>query len=298
MQDPEVLTRRQQLGLAAQAKENSKEGKGRGRGRGGKGRGKVRERPADATTIKPCAANENEGGEESTPRRKLFDECDVAKPSEGSSMASGMDVDPPVAKPSESKPKRVRGKRAPAPAKVEEPPMNSSPPIKQKQKRAKGEGGKGNVPEQVPPQHPAPSQPDLPEPAEAPAEKVSKQPGKAKVKSSENALKEAQKDPASWHHVQKLWLALDTLKVSKGELGSVPKFQYWSFSWYWKSNRVGVLTKSLGGKDVHRASFGGSTCRSMSMPLKAALLFVVALVIQGLAISKQTSIYIYIYVYI
>jgi hypothetical protein len=48
------------------------------------------------------------------------------------------------------------------------------------------------------------------------------------------------------------------LKVSKakGDLGSVPKFQYWSFSWYWKTNRVGLLTKPLGGKDVHRASFG------------------------------------------
>jgi hypothetical protein len=103
--------------------------------------------------------------------------------------------------------------------------MNSSPPIKHKKKRAKGPKaaeGQEHVPEKVPPQHPSPSQPDLPEPAEAPAEKVSKQPGKAKIKSSENALTEAR------CHVQKLWGALDTLKVSKakGDLGSVPKFQY------------------------------------------------------------------------
>ena len=86
--------------------------------------------------------------------------------------------------------------------------MNSSPPIKHKKKRAKGpKAAEGQ---------------DLPEPAEAPAEKVSKQPGKAKIKSSENALTEAR------CHVQKLWGALDTLKVSKakGDLGSVPKFQY------------------------------------------------------------------------
>lgn len=93
-QEADVRTRRQQLGLAAQAKENSKNGRGRGRGRGGKGRGKVGERPADATTIKPAV--ENKDGEASTPRRKLFeDEPDVAKPSKGSPMASGMDVDLP-----------------------------------------------------------------------------------------------------------------------------------------------------------------------------------------------------------
>ena len=288
-QEPDVLTRRQQLGLAAQAKENSKDGKGRGRGRGGKGRGKVGARPADATTIK--RAVENQDGEASTPRRKLFeDEPGDVEPSQASAMTSGMDVDPPAAKPSENKPKRVRGKRTPAPPKAEEAPMNSSPPIKQKKKRAKGPKDakeQEHVPENVPPQHPSPSQPDVPEPAEAPAEKIAKQPGKAKIKSSENALNDAQKDPASWHHVLKLWGALDTLKVSKGELGSVPKFQYWSFSFYWKTNRVGLLTKSVGGKYVHRASFGGSTCCSMAMPLKAALLFVVALVIQDLMIQNK-----------
>ena len=117
-QEADVLTGRQQLGLAAQAKETSKDGRGRGRGRGGKGRGKVGERPADATTIKPAV--ENKDGEASTPRRKLFeDEPDVAKPSKGSPMASGMDVDLPAAKPSESKPKRVRGKGTPATSKGE-----------------------------------------------------------------------------------------------------------------------------------------------------------------------------------
>eukprot|EP00435_Cladocopium_sp_Y103_P053254 s115_g17.t1 len=276
--DSDVLTRRQQLGLAAEAKEDSKNGKGRGRGRGGKGRGKVRERPADATTIKP-AEQENNNGEASTPRRKLFDDESDDKVSKGSAIASGMDVDPPASEPTEKKPaKRVRGKRAPAPPKVEEAPMTSSPPIKQKKKRAKGPKdaeGKQDMPEKVPPQGPAPSQP---EPAEPATEKASKLPGKAKIKSSENALKEAQKDPATWHHVQKLWGALRTLKVSKGDLSSVPKFQYWSYSWYWKTNRVGLLTKSLGGKDVHRASFGGALCSSMSTPLQAALLYVVALV--------------------
>lgn len=279
---PKVLTRREQLGLAQEAKDDSKAGRSRGRGRG-RGRGKIPEKvenavlgpsshqveapeaPATPVARKLKFGDDDENGEE--PKQ------DVAPPNE-------MEVDPsPKAK---SKKRRAAAKpKAKAKSKPSQDadapadgPMAASPPIKQKAKRAKG--GKDSKQEASAPSSAAvPPEGQL----EADAEKK-KTPGKALVKFAEKQLQEACDDPATWFHVQQLWPALDTPGVTQEKWQSVAKPVYWSYSMYWKTKRVGLLAKGATHKDgtTHVTSFGGVWTRNIALSLKAATMFVAALV--------------------
>lgn len=285
-----VLTRREQLGLAADAKDDTKKGRGRGRGCG-RGRGKIAERPVDGEILGSKTANEEE--EPIDPVRRLdFSENDENGPAE---PPKEMEVDPAPKKRTRAKPKAKAKAKAkgndeapPNDAAEAEVPMASSPPIKQKKKRAKGPSKDAAAPdaEPVPSAAAAAAAGDV---EAVPAEKGKKGPGRAAIKWAENHLKESSQDPAALWHMSRLW-GFETIKVSQETWGSFPKPTYFGYSMYWKTRRVGLLVKGPTSKDsTHVTSFGGERCRSISLSLKAAMMFVAALVvIQGIG-RNQTN---------
>ena len=303
-----MLTRREQLQLKQDAKDKSKgEGRGGGRGRG-RGRGKNKTKVPPTETEMDAVIPEEvvlEGGEDamqttpppsrgkraalSTPevKRQLFKEPE----DQDGKTQSGLDPNqsPPVKQPKKrvkkaKKPKALsaksseKGDALPPP---EEPAPKSKPARRVRSKAPPQPSG----PVAEPAQLAQPSQPSEPSQQDG-KEKEDQQDGKEKEdkskrlpsKGAQNAallhMQEARTDPAEWMHVQQLVKAMDDKYTCKVD---VPQFSNWSFSMYWKTNRVGVLQKR-DGVGVHVVSFGSTYTPHIGMSVKAARMYVGSLV--------------------
>eukprot|EP00438_Fugacium_kawagutii_P012769 Skav214218 [mRNA] locus=scaffold489:544926:549630:+ [translate_table: standard] len=273
---PKVLTRRDQLGLAQEAKDDSKAGKGRGRGRG-RGRGKIAER-VEEKVLGP-SSHKDDVPEKPVERKLKFgsDDENGEEPKQDVAPPEKTEIDPA---PKNKSRKRTAAAKPKAKAKAKpskdadaggsaECPMAASPPIKQKEKRRKN--GKDSKQEAV-----APSSADIPAEGqlEANAEKK-KGPGRALVTFADKHMKDASNDPATWFHVAQLWPALADKSITQDKWQTVAKPHYWSYSMYWKTKRCGLLTKNANG-GVHVTSFGGVWTRNIALSLQAAQMFVAA----------------------
>ncbi|CAK9057304.1 unnamed protein product, partial [Durusdinium trenchii] len=264
--EEQPLTRRAQLGLKADKKEEKEVGKGKGRGRG-RGRGKKPSKVEEAA----CEPKDGNDDEIQTtpvrPRRLRFEE--LASP-EGNQLAAAAKAgaSPPI----RQEKKKVRRSKAKAEAKSssaqeggqEGNGMSSSPPVKQAKKRAR-KPKKAEETEPAPEPEAARAAVGEPSASAAGSEPGRKPPGRAASRAALNHLIESKQDPAAWLHVQKLWEAMDNLPVKQSDTKNIPKYMYWSFSMYWKTNRMGVLQKKEGSERVNVCSFGVSNCRSISV---------------------------------
>lgn len=301
-----MLTRRQQLGLAAQKKEDSQKGKGRGRGRG---RGKKANPEVNDEPTNPDEGNLDKHdapdeamsechGDKSPERRELFPENSGSTPSKPKPDAS-------ASKPSEVKgdmdsappKKKTRAPRKPkrgatsTPTKVlpsqtagesnggtgESKDNAASPPVKQPKKRTKkGPGAKADVPMDA-----------AAEPVAPPAEpKETKGPSDRITKRAKDHIIQARKDPASWFHIQRLWGAMKGKNTKPTPC--MKKMEHWGWSMYWITKRVGVLEKR-GTTSSHVASFGGGFCADIDLPLEAAYMYVAHSVVVVGSISLVCS---------
>lgn len=296
---PEVLTRRVQLGLAADHKEESKQGKGRGKGRG-RGRGKKTKTDAvdhEEVPAAPAAESSSKRGPPATPERRRLDFDVAASPDHHASDLAEKGT-PPVRQEKKRVKATAKGKAAAKSAKAEqpakhEPDTGNEPSTKETKKRArKGKkAGTEPAPEPAPSGQPKPVGEAVPHADPAPPEDAvvrgKKGPSERAIKGALKHLAEAKEDPASWLHVIKLWDVMDNMVHTK-ENPNLPKMQYWSYSMYWQSGRVGLLQKRVGEGSVHVCSFGGATCTKISLPLKAAFMWVGAL-IGGVIVSPMIS---------
>ncbi|CAK9084998.1 unnamed protein product [Durusdinium trenchii] len=272
---PEVLTRRVQLGLAADHKEESKQGKGRGKGRG-RGRGKKTKTDAvdhEEVPAAPAAESSSKRGPPATPERRRLDFDVAASPDHHASDLAEKGT-PPVRQEKKRVKATAKGKAAAKSAKAEqpakhEPDTGNEPSTKETKKRArKGKkAGTEPAPEPAPSGQPKPVGEAVPHADPAPPEDAvvrgKKGPSERAIKGALKHLAEAKEDPASWLHVIKLWDVMDNMVHTK-ENPNLPKMQYWSYSMYWQSGRVGLLQKRvefLGGdkpakelKDVEDAT--------------------------------------------
>ena len=260
----QVLTRREQLGLAAKQKED-KQATGKGGGRGG-GRGRGRGRKASNTTKasepehvpEPLGANGSEKDCEmetekeypsaslkrpamQTPeRRRLFPDdmppgCSEVSPSK----PPGMVASPPIRQ-DRKKPKRAAKSKAKAKAK-----SKAALPTEEEPRSGEGKG------EEV-------KEPSGP-----------RQPSNRVTQWAMTKLAEAKQDSPAWHHVCKLFEGTNVPERSCGD-----KLMYFSFSMYWLTRRVGLLQKQPMGGNKHLLSFGGGHCIHIGIPYVASRLYV------------------------
>ena len=229
-----VLTRRQQLGLAAEAKaapggKSGGRGKGKGKGRGGK-------------------KNKAIGDGEGPPNAQLEAPADAAMDENGGKRGIES-TPPPKTKPGEN------GK------------MEASPPVRQPKKRAKGKNKSTGESSK------ASSTPEVaPEPKADTAEKKEikpKSPSPSQIKDAEEDLKDAKTDSELWGFVQTMFQATE-----KDPQTCKDTFNNWSYSMYWSTKRVGLLQKGSGGRSSHVLSFGGAFCPHIGIPATACKIYV------------------------
>ena len=275
---PQVLTRRDQLGLKAQEKEDKQNQKGSGRG-GGRGRG--RGRGAKPKTKPSEPEPENVPGEDvqdgsavgskassskravmCTPeRRKLFHDTD-----------------------NEISPLKGAPEAGPAADEKESPPVKAKKAKRRRKQQKTPKADKTSAPqpeEAMPVDEPAPELPQ-PEPANLgevamPAEVESAQPKPVKpptshqVSFAKSTLEDALSDPPTLAHVEKLFAATT---VAEREM-SLDKQIYWGYSLYYNTRRVGLLQlKGSAKRKSHVMSFGGGCCKHIGIPLEASRLMV------------------------
>ena len=259
-----MLTRRQQLGLAAKQKEEKQatgkgvsRGGGRGRGRGRKASNKTKasepedvpEPLGDNGNGKDCEMGSDKENQSTslkrpamqTPeRRKLFaDDMSPGCPKDSPSKPAGMVASPPIRQ-DKKKPKRAAKCKAKAKAK-------SKAEVSMEEEPKSGEEKGGEVKEPTGPR--------------APSDRA-KQWAMAK-------LVEAKQDPPAWLHVCKLFEGTKIPERSSGD-----KLMYFSFSMYWRTRRVGLLQKQPTGGNKHLLSFGGGHCIHIGIPYVASRLYV------------------------
>ena len=292
----EVLSRRDQLGLAAdiKAERDAKKGKGKGKkgdqgeekakgrgsGRGGgRGRGRGRGRSAASASDPPEIPEVTENTTPERPRRtskrhppagKNTPERKVLFPDEPENPSKVSPAKPPK--------KRVRGKRqvAAETPEVEVPQegeaMTEAPKAKAKAKQrckpkqTKAEAeieGKGEDNEK--------NNDNDNDKVEGPPQGKERKVSKAAREAALKCLKDAKTDQASWFHVEKLFTALKAKKPKTKH--DVPKFDHWGLSMYWSSSRVGLLQKQQ-TRFQHILSFGGVYCKNIAMPVLAATMYV------------------------
>ena len=286
MLSPKVLSRRQQLGLAAdikaakEAEKGSGKGVGRGGGRGrGRGRGKARQAadiPEEPKTADPEATPEppkrrhrlkRAPTPKQTPeRRQLFADPD---PEEGD-KDKPMETSPPVKQPKKRSKRSRAAKAKAAPAPEVPAPEVPCPEVPGHE-----------VPE---PEAPGPDQPAAGSEGKGDEKKDdgkakekgkgegAKVPGKVAKKSAITMLRDAkEKDKAGWFHVQQLHKALKFHRME--DKSQVPKYEFWRLSAYWGTGRVGLLQKQ-GKKFQHIISFGGQYVKNIAMPAHAGIMYV------------------------
>ena len=304
---PKVITRRQQLGLRAEKKESSQKGKGRGRGRGGRGRGSIPAGNSEKVEEHHDKNNEEHHGDDSgdapkTPRRRLFGE-------EGDGHGSSAEVDEkdkinasPEIKQPEKKPRRAKAKakekaaaKRPAAATPTKPAAEPeaeggeapavSPPKKPPTKRTK-RASKSKDGEKVEDATGAAPEAEGEKPSEKPSEKPGlKMPSDRAIKKAKDEIIEAKSDAASWFFAERLWKSING-KVTK-EHPNLKKYEFWQFSMYYGTFRVGLLHKGESGKFRHVLSFGGGHCTDIGLPLEAAYMYVTCLVSTQLCFSTM-----------
>lgn len=217
------------------------------------------------------------GGDASpkTPCRRLFAEGDQGH---GSSAREEKNMqESPQTKQAEKKPRKTRvtrGKRAkpstpskPGPSEGGAGSVQASP-AKPKKRTRKGSKQQQDGSAEAPP---VASQAEPSEPRTAPVGNV-KMPSDRASKKAKDRMIEARADPATWFHVQRLWKSING-KVTKENPG-LKKFEYWQFSMYYNTFRVGLLHKGTSGKLRHVLSFGGGHCTDIGLPLEAAYMYV------------------------
>ena len=108
-----------------------------------------------------------------------------------------------------------------------------------------------------------------------PTKAAPKPPGEAARKSAMKALMEAKADDAAWHHVLRLFKAMEAPEVTReNQHETLEKRQHWSLSMYWDSKRIGLLQKRPSGKGAaHVLSFGGGHCLHIGLPLEAIRMY-------------------------
>ena len=261
----QVLTRREQLGLAADMKAEKEEqkvkgkGKGRAGGRGrGRGRGKVGVDPSkvaepETTPEKPKPSKRAPVPVDTPERRELF-------PEPPAPVASSPAVKQPK--------KRIRGKGKAKVAMPEETAESHEPvPDPVDEKAAPKQKAKSRAKPKA-----KPSAADPADPADASTTKERKI-GKATQKTALDLLKGMKgSDEAGWYHAKELYKALKYHKLS--DRREVPKWDFWSLSMYWGTGRVGVLQKHHQKGFTHIISFGGVHVKNIAMSAHAARMFV------------------------
>ena len=184
---------------------------------------------------------------------------------------SGVDPSqsPPVKQPKKRVKRAKKPKALPASSeKGDDLPPPEEPAPAPKTKPARRVRSKAPQPSQPAAESAQPSQPKEGE------EKPKRLPGKGAQEVAMVHMQEAKADPAEWMHVEKLVKAMGDKYTCKAD---TPRFDNWSFSMYWKTNRVGVLQKREGGH-VHVVSFGTSYTQHIGMSVKAACMYVGSLV--------------------
>ena len=297
----QVLTRRQQLQLNQDAKTDKSKGEGRGGGRGrGRGRGKAKSKvpptetemdavvpkgvvgegegaePMQTTPPRAAASSKGKRAALSTPdvKRQLFKDPE----DQDGKPLSGLDPNqsPAVKQPKKRVKKAKKAKALPEGDGL--PPTEEPAPKTKPARRVRSKAPQPPQPaaESAQPAHPSqpsePLQPDGKEEEED--EKPKRPPGKNAQKVALLHMQEAKADPAEWMHVQHLVKAMDDKYTCKAD---TPRFNNWSFSMYWKTNRVGVLQKRE-GVHVHVVSFGTTFTQHIGMSVKAARMYVGSLV--------------------
>ena len=285
-----VLTRRQQLRVAAEEKADKlaeKEGKkqpapkagGRGRGRG-RGRGK-------AKVVDPETVPEPHG-EVSSPTKKSVDsdmEVDEQKVSQKRPMHTPerrklfKDDDDMVVTPAKAtdgsvpyppvKQDRKRPKRAAVKSKAKEPKARGSTenpkfPAKELAKTSQHEkkgdkNGKDTDKE---------GDKEI-KPVRPPSQKLQKW--------AHEHLVEAKQDSSAWFFVIKLF---EGTKVAERSCDT-KMMTHFNFSMYWRTRRVGLLQKQDGGGSKHLMSYGGGHCQHIGIPYMACRLVVRILIVLG-----------------
>lgn len=201
-----------------------------------------------------------------TPRRRLFPE---------GNQGPGSLEDSPQIKQAEKKPRKTRAKRGkrakpstpskPDPSEgglgagsVAASPAKPKKRTRKSSKQEQGGSAEGGAPVAF--------QAEPSEPRTAPIENP-KMPSDRAAKKAKDRMIEARSDPATWFHVQRLWKSING-KVTK-ENPNLKKFEYWQFSMYYNTFRVGLLHKGTSGKFRHVLSFGGGHCTDIGLPLEA-----------------------------
>lgn len=285
MRDPlKVLSRRQQLGLNGKTDAEKKEvsatkGNGRGGGRG-RGRGRGRKAAVNAQEDAVMQTDAQEGvAEEGKPSSKRPAPKAPATPERRRLFAEEGE---PATKPDQSPPVKQTKKRAKQAAKAKAKskalapeanadgkPQESETALPQEGESAVASAGEP-IREEGIPKKPSRSSKAAEKDGGEKEPKQPRTPGVVLQRSSMNAMIEAKKDPAAWHHVERLWKAR-YVPVSRSEF--VQPFENWHLSMYWTTNRAGLLQKTPKG-DKHICSFGGGHCLSVAMPLEAVRMYV------------------------
>eukprot|EP00435_Cladocopium_sp_Y103_P025272 s2009_g6.t1 len=255
-----VLTRREQLGLAADMKAEKAELKGKGKGKGraggrgrGRGRGKVLSESANPeTTPEKAKPTKRAPAAADTPeKRELF-------PDPPAPVTSSPAVKQPK--------KRIRGK-AKAKCAIPEVPAASHDPVPDPVDEKPAPTAKAKAKSVAKPK----AKPTAAEPENASSSSSEHKIGKATQKATLKLLKEMKgSDEAGWYHAKELYKALKFHKLS--ERKDVPKFDFWNLSMYWGTGRVGVLQKHQRGP-VHLISFGGVHVKNIAMSAHAARMY-------------------------
>ena len=261
----EVLTRREQLLLAAKSKENKQKGRGRGRGRG---RGKANRATSNAPEHEAELDNgEDQGLEE---KASASTKRPIASPTRRKLCFDSDNANTPA--------KEMHMEISPAKSEKDK----ESPPVKQKKKRTKRATKNDAKKVEVNKEDDgaaASSQPDKqPQPPAQPEQERKAKtipripPTQSQQTWAEEALKEAKADPSAWFHVKKLFEATEV-----GERQWARKMMYWGFSMYWEARRVGLLQAKTPGskKKNHVCSFSAQQlCAHIGIPMAATLLLV------------------------
>lgn len=296
---PQVLTRRQQLALAAKDKDKEeKRGRGRGGGRG-RGRGKAKgmdgskssepppehvpEKDGSDMDVDPNASSSKRAAMCTPERKKLFHDDEGSPMKDVGSPDKAPEPSPEV-KPKKSK--RPRGGKGPNTPQKEGETSEPDPKAKPKTKAAPRKTKKPDpAPEPSPPVEKAnPDPKPKPKPAsrksQKPKAEVEKEakPSKAKSDSSDSkwdnarkVLVDAKADPASLHHMVRLFTA-----TTWDERPTPNKMQQWGFSLYHDNYRVGILQRKGPGKPKTHAMTisGGPSCKHIGIPLEASYMVV------------------------
>ena len=262
------MTRRQQLGLRAEKKEDTKNGKGRGRGRG---RGRVGKKGLD--NIEPGQPKEAPESAENVSGNDLKPRCLFGDGDTSTAPACVVPVGPQE-KEKKPDPKPVKKtKRAPT-ATPEKPKTTGetdaapvpSPAVKQPKKRSRKKQAEATSMAAEPS---ASTQTAVPVAVAEPLQ--NRIPSERAYKQAMDYLIRARKDSAHWFYALRLWKALDG-SITK-DTPNMKKFEHWGFSMYWGSFRCGLLQKRE-KKSMHTVSYGGGFCRDIGLPLEAAYMYV------------------------